>query len=469
MKTIKTKLKGLIAVAAAFSLIAIFNTSAEAQGFRILTAMELTLDDPIFGDRADYWVARVYAFKTDDTTATGGGNNSIYFSKFNYHYSFDTNIVSNPKYLVIKNRVPFLQSNGNGSIVSYSDTQGVYIVTQGSATTNNTYANHSIYDVKFVANGVTHNNNNNYTTDQFVGTNFNSCIACGEILRVYLKIKPGIGDLDTGIFPYFEPVPNPNEIYFNPAANGYLANTPNSTHFSIRAPGQIPTNPYSDPVFFWPHSSLNGGNFKNSEWSNPQGFGAQGSGSYAFGGFSIGAELDPLPVEYASFNAIYNAKAHEVAVQWTTAMELNNSHFTVEHSVDGENWMALSVVEGNGTTYEQIDYEYIHSQPVRGANFYRLIQEDFDGTQAPSNTIMVYVSESELAPNIRLYPNPSFGTLNIEGTSNPKVTVFNTAGVSLLVSENQNTIDLSHLKTGVYFIQVEDASGITSKHRFIKE
>ena len=455
MKTIKTKLKGLIAVAAAFSLIAIFNTSAEAQGFRIFTSMELSVDDPIFGDPKTYWVARMYAYKS----GTGGNNNNAaYFDEFDYHYSFDGQYLENPKYLIIKNTVPVLSDPANDYVVtsSGSSTQGIYTVTEGSSTTLSN--GHTEYRVIVTSTG-------GNSADDFVGADFDACVPCGEIFRVYMEVKPGVGGPNDS-FPFFNYSGNqmPNEIYYNPAATGYLANVPNSSNVNPSDPGIIPTNPDTNPWFYWPYSSMS-----TTYWSAPSGYGAQGVSSFRYGGFSEGTELDPLPVEYASFNAIYNAKAHEVAVQWTTAMELNNSHFTVEHSVDGENWMALSVVEGNGTTYEQIDYEYIHNQPVRGANFYRLIQEDFDGTQAPSNTIMVYVSESELAPNIRLYPNPSFGTLNIEGTSNPKVTVFNTAGVSLLVSENQNTIDLSHLKTGVYFIQVEDASGITSKHRFIKE
>lgn len=112
-----------------------------------------------------------------------------------------------------------------------------------------------------------------------------------------------------------------------------------------------------------------------------------------------------LPVELMTFTA-RNEEAY-VHINWTTASELNNDYFVVEHSADGRNFEELTTVSGSGTTQEARYYEAKDKNPFVGSNYYRLRQVDFDGTTTYSE-IRVVNRDSE---KVLVYPNPVKETL----------------------------------------------------------
>ena len=65
---------------------------------------------------------------------------------------------------------------------------------------------------------------------------------------------------------------------------------------------------------------------------------------------------------------------------WQTAIEYANRGFHIEHSTNGNDFQRIDWVEGIGTTFTVQSYRYIHDEPVTGLNYYRLLQEDLDGT-----------------------------------------------------------------------------------------
>ncbi|MBN2892014.1 MAG: choice-of-anchor J domain-containing protein [Bacteroidales bacterium] len=62
---------------------------------------------------------------------------------------------------------------------------------------------------------------------------------------------------------------------------------------------------------------------------------------------------------------------------------------------------------------------------------------------------------------ISVYPNPVVNTLYI--TENANVTVYNITGAELMSATNTNTIDVSNLETGVYFVQIATVEGTTTQ------
>lgn len=174
-----------------------------------------------------------------------------------------------------------------------------------------------------------------------------------------------------------------------------------------------------------------------------------------------------LPVTYSSLSA--KPLANGVKIEWTTTNEENNSYFEVERTNDGDNWLTLGTVEGNGTTYAQSSYEYMDNNPAQGLNVYRLKQVDWNGDyEYSSNKTVVW--GGEIAKNaVQIFPNPSANTIQITGVEKPKVTVYSMAGVVMLEAENTNHLDIQNLLRGVYFIQVQDAAGEVSRIRFLKD
>ncbi len=123
----------------------------------------------------------------------------------------------------------------------------------------------------------------------------------------------------------------------------------------------------------------------------------------------------PLPVEMVSFTGY--ADEGIVYLNWETASELNNDHFEVQRSSDGEVWETIGQVEGNGTTSSPKSYNFRDNQAGLGLNYYRLKQMDTDGTFEYSEIISVETITE--AFSLSFYPNPfdKFLDINIKGLS----------------------------------------------------
>lgn len=95
----------------------------------------------------------------------------------------------------------------------------------------------------------------------------------------------------------------------------------------------------------------------------------------------------------------------DVVLRWFTASEENNDYFDVERSTNGLHFISLGKVKGAGTTTEQQSYQFVDAQPVRGWNYYRLRQVDFDKSESLTHVVAVQFDEDEL-PICAVYPNP---------------------------------------------------------------
>lgn len=95
-----------------------------------------------------------------------------------------------------------------------------------------------------------------------------------------------------------------------------------------------------------------------------------------------------LPVELLYFVNESNT------LHWATGVEINNSHFIVEHSVDGLSWNPVHQEYGNGNSTNIIYYYWTHDYPENGINYYRLTQYDYDGNYEVFN-IVSFMNESK--------------------------------------------------------------------------
>jgi hypothetical protein len=189
--------------------------------------------------------------------------------------------------------------------------------------------------------------------------------------------------------------------------------------------------------------------------------------SLTFSGFSTNATPSILPVTYASLSA--KPLVNAVKIEWATTNEVNNSHFEIERTNDGENWSTIGTVEGNGNTFALTNYEFVDNTPAQGVNVYRLKQVDWNGDFEYSITKTVVWGGESTKNNVQVYPNPGVNVIHVTGVDNPTVTVYNMAGSVMIQSSNTNSLDLQELLKGVYFIHVQNPAGEVSRIRFIKE
>lgn len=105
------------------------------------------------------------------------------------------------------------------------------------------------------------------------------------------------------------------------------------------------------------------------------------------GAYEYGAII--LPIELTSFIGVENKS--NVDLEWVVASQINNDYFTLEHSLDGYKWEIITNINGVGSTTESIKYNYTHTNPKSGMNYYRLTQTDFDGKFETFSPVAVYV------------------------------------------------------------------------------
>ncbi|MFZ1454816.1 MAG: hypothetical protein WAT46_02155, partial [Saprospiraceae bacterium] len=95
---------------------------------------------------------------------------------------------------------------------------------------------------------------------------------------------------------------------------------------------------------------------------------------------------------------------NESHITWSVASQLNNEKYIVEHSKDGKTFSPIREIAGDGTSNETKHYEYVHTSPSIGINYYRIKQVDYDGKYSYSDIAPV---RYECDSSINIYPNPT--------------------------------------------------------------
>ena len=70
---------------------------------------------------------------------------------------------------------------------------------------------------------------------------------------------------------------------------------------------------------------------------------------------------------------------------------------------------------------------------------------------------------------VKVWPNPTTGTLHIDATDINKVEIRNLLGQVVLHAEKVDGIDLSNLRKGVYFLIASNKNGLKTVTKVIKE
>jgi len=163
-----------------------------------------------------------------------------------------------------------------------------------------------------------------------------------------------------------------------------------------------------------------------------------------------GESNDPvLPVELQSFSV--NPLPDETAVElaWDTQSELNNSHWLIERSTEGSDWLTLAQLDGQGTTPAPTEYSYIDQQVQNGIRYtYRIADVSYAGviTYHTPVTILMVANTSNEPKEFALnqnYPNPfnpsTTISYNLKRDVRTSLTIYNLLGekVVTLIDERQ--------------------------------
>ncbi|MEL6538046.1 MAG: T9SS type A sorting domain-containing protein, partial [Bacteroidota bacterium] len=126
------------------------------------------------------------------------------------------------------------------------------------------------------------------------------------------------------------------------------------------------------------------------------------NGITSFSDYTLLGNGTVLPVVWEEFRAV--ADDEVVHLFWTTSEEVNNDYFTIERSLDGQTWEALTDLPGRGFSQASVAYDWVDNSPASLTSYYRIRQTDFDGQWGYSPIRTVFMGALDL--NISAYPNP---------------------------------------------------------------
>ncbi|MBR3729422.1 MAG: VCBS repeat-containing protein [Bacteroidales bacterium] len=89
-----------------------------------------------------------------------------------------------------------------------------------------------------------------------------------------------------------------------------------------------------------------------------------------------------------------------------------------------------------------------------------VFDDNCESACAPLSIEVIPDAVPEYSKEAKVYPNPAKNILHVEGAGLTEVEVFNIMGQSVLnVNENFETINIGHLKNGIYFIRIKTTEG----------
>jgi hypothetical protein len=181
------------------------------------------------------------------------------------------------------------------------------------------------------------------------------------------------------------------------------------------------------------------------------------------GWWTLSSISSPLPVEFLDFSARCAGK--DLKLNWKTASETNNDYFTIEKSSDGKAFEPFKTIKGAGNSSSYNNYEVTDQNPLKGVNYYRLSQTDYNGHSEIFNTISSgsCVSEDGELKLVVALDDESGTTLMITAPSREDfvIDVFDASGKRVLTQKNSvqegfNNLDLftKNLSSGIYIVKL---------------
>lgn len=191
--------------------------------------------------------------------------------------------------------------------------------------------------------------------------------------------------------------------------------------------------------------------------------------TYSFDDMNNMGGFTTLPVSLISFDG--NLEGDHVVLNWSTAMEENNSHFYVQRSEDGVLFETLTKVKGKGNSSAKVDYNATDEfLPVAASTvFYRLIQVDYDGESETFQPIAIALNNTKTKINV--FPNPATDQVTVEHEGEEFIASLIDQTGNLVATENSvngvTKFNTTSLAAGIYFVSVESNSEMVESHKIV--
>ncbi len=159
---------------------------------------------------------------------------------------------------------------------------------------------------------------------------------------------------------------------------------------------------------------------------------------------------------------------------WKSLQESNSSHFEIERSNDGINFVMVGKVAAQSISDKEVNYSFDDFKSNAGLNYYRLKLLDKDGKFQYSNIELLNVNIEGINVTT-IYPAPFDDKVNVvissETTVQGSINLFDNTG-KLLISQqsglnkgvtNLTINNLDQLAKGIYILKVQAGEVVVVK------
>jgi len=176
-----------------------------------------------------------------------------------------------------------------------------------------------------------------------------------------------------------------------------------------------------------------------------------------------------VPLRIMSLTLSPSPKEREVKVLWTTANEINVSHFNIQRSGNGIDFYAINKVNAKNESYNE--YSFTDLQPLNGRSYYRIEAVDKDGKITYSKTMQTTLNIKPETLNV--YPNPARNVVNVISKNIQQINIIDFTGRTLIQQNFNNTnnikLNVKNLSKGIYLLRVVDVKGNVQTKKMIVE
>ncbi len=166
------------------------------------------------------------------------------------------------------------------------------------------------------------------------------------------------------------------------------------------------------------------------------------------------ATLGLLPLVWGPVDLI--CKNENVRINWSTLMEENIHSFSVNYSIDGQQWHTVAILPSKGNSSTGHRYELLHAAPKNGWAYYRIGMKDADGKNSYTGIHKIMIGNKSGSYVINTIVEDRLLVYLEEPQS---IRLFNNAGQLIMAKEltaGSGNIDLSQLQAGMYWVQIKD-------------
>lgn len=172
----------------------------------------------------------------------------------------------------------------------------------------------------------------------------------------------------------------------------------------------------------------------------------------------------PLPL---TMNALQATSIQSgVRLSWEDLQTASQESYAIQWSRDAQEWNQIATLLPGAMGR----FEYVHAEPASGTNFYRIAVRSKDNTISFSN--IATASRQVKVAQVKVYPNPVSGTINVSGiSSTAEATLLNMQGQLVRrfnLAHGNNTMDVSALSPGTYLLRIRSGLDVQTERILVQ-